>query len=386
MARAAYSSPLPRPPRIACTPPGNERSPTIADATLVALESSTYSTPSARPTSSSRCATPAKPCSAARTAAGSIPRASVTAAAASAFSRLWAPRSRMSATAITGSPRHVRCPSRTAASARPSAPPAPGGSNRTAAARSGTSSPSGRTATSPAPLVGEHAQLGLAVGGERAVPVEVVGGEVEQDGGLRGEGERVLELERRRLADHDRSGVERAGEAGQRRADVAGDRDREPRLAVDPTDQLGGRRLAVGPRDGDHLVGHQPPAQLELAQHGQPALARRADHRRLLRDARALDHRRRAVEQRDAVGRRVRGHPRLRERRQGARVDRARVATHNGLPARPEQLGRRAPGAGEADDEERACGQRRTRGHAGIQAGAALGGPWRTVGAFGIGR
>ena len=66
---------------------------------------------------------PRRSSSASRTAAGSSPRARQTAAAAIAFSRLCGPRRRISAAAISGSPRQHSVPSRWARSG--SAPAAP---------------------------------------------------------------------------------------------------------------------------------------------------------------------------------------------------------------------------------------------------------------------
>ena len=56
--------------------------------------------------------------------------------------------------------------------------------------------------------------------------VEVVGGEVEEDRALGREDVGVLELEAGGLADDGRVGLDLAGQRGERRADVAGDRDR----------------------------------------------------------------------------------------------------------------------------------------------------------------
>ncbi len=102
--------------------------------------------------------------------------------------------------------------------------------------------------------------------------VEVVGGEVEEDGALGGEARRVLELEAGGLADDGRAGVELAGQRGERRADVPGDRDRLRRRSGRVPEQLGGGRLAVRAGDGDEAVRDRPPGQLELADDVDPAL------------------------------------------------------------------------------------------------------------------
>ena len=60
-------------------------------------------------------------------------------------------------------------------------------------------------------------------------------------------------------------------------------------------EQLDRRRLAVRAGHGDERVGQQPPGELELAEHRDPALARRGDDRRLGRHAGRLDHARAAA-------------------------------------------------------------------------------------------
>ena len=190
-------------------------------------------------------------------------------------------------------------------------------------------------------LVGEHAQLGRAVGLEGAVAVEVVGSDVEQHGALGREGRGVLELERGDLADDDGLGGERVDERAERRADVAGHGHGQARLAVDVADELGRRRLAVRSRDGDELVGHQAPGELDLAEHGDPALAGQGDDRRLGRHAGRLDDRARVLELDDAV------------------ASQLAIAAHRLLAAGAQQLHGREAGAREADDQVRAAGERR---------------------------
>ena len=111
------------------------------------------------------------------------------------------------------------------------------------------------------------------------MPVEVVGRDVEQYRDLRREAQRVLELKRGHLASDDRVGRERPGERAQRGADVPGHRDRDPAGAEDMADQLDRGRLAVRSRDRDEVVGQQPPAELELAEHRDSARARAANER-----------------------------------------------------------------------------------------------------------
>ena len=131
--------------------------------------------------------------------------------------------------------------------------------------------------------------------------VEVVGGEVEEDGALGREVARVLELEAGALADDGRLGIDLADQLGERRADVAGDRDRLAGAAVEVAEQLDRGRLAVGPGHREEAVGQRPPGQLQLPDDLDPPLQRRRDHRRLPGHTRALDDRPRPLEQRKSI-------------------------------------------------------------------------------------
>ena len=109
--------------------------------------------------------------------------------------------------------------------------------------------------------------------------------------------------------------------------------------------------LPLVPVTATKRFGKQPPGQLELAEHRQPALARGHDHRRLVRHARALHHHRRALEQLHPV------HAEM--RLDVARnVRRARVGADH-LAVRRQHARRRDPGAREPDDQVRAIGERR---------------------------
>ena len=228
-------------------------------------------------------------------------------------------------------------------------------------------------------LAGEDLELGGLVGVERAVAVEVVLGEVEQDAGVGSEAQRVLELERRRLQDHDRRlGQAGADQRGQRRPDVP-DHDRgEIRGAMEVADQLDGRRLPVRSGHRDRLVGHQPPAELELPEHADPGLAGGDDHRRLLRHTRALDQRLDAGEQLDARRAGVHGDPGRLELPAARLGHLARVDPDHLRPERPQRMPHRDPGAGQAHDEVRPRGQRRAREHAGDCVGRSGGIPGGT--------
>ena len=146
----------------------------------------------------------------------------------------------------------------------------------------------------------EDAELRIAVRLEGAVPVEVVGLQVEQDGDVARERVDVLELEARELADDPRVFPGHQGGVGERATDVARDQDVPVGGAEDRAEQLGRRRLPVGAGDADEACacGQQPIAELDLAPDGNAARARTADERRLGRNARALDDQFDSLEQR----------------------------------------------------------------------------------------
>ncbi len=145
-------------------------------------------------------------------------------------------------------------------------------------------------------LVGEDAQLRLAVGREVAVAVEVIGRQVQEDRALGAEEAGVLELEAGDLGDDGRVGFDLADQAGQRHADVARHRDRLAGAAEDVAEQLDRGRLAVGAGHGEEAVGQGAPGELELTGDLDPPLQRGRDHRRLPGNSRALDDRVRALE------------------------------------------------------------------------------------------
>ena len=235
-----------------------------------------------------------------------MPAARAAAVAAAAFSRLCAPG--ISGSAGSGS---------SAANSMRRAPP-------------GTSpKPRGTTATSSAVLVLEDPQLGGPVRVEVAVPVEMVGLQVEQHRDPGPEAVDVLELEARELADDPVVRRDVADELAERSADVPGGTRAEHRA-----EQLGRRRLAVRARHADDRVREQPRRQLDLAPDGDPTLARRHDERRFARNAGALDQHVDAVEQGEIL---VVAERPVRRRRPPSHPPRAR-------PARPAR-------AREAEDE-----------------------------------
>ena len=150
-------------------------------------------------------------------------------------------------------------------------------------------------------LTREGLELGVAVGLQRAVAVEVVGLEVQQDRRLGRERQRVLELEGGRLADDGRAVQVLAGQRRVGGPDVADDPDRLPGRPVDRAEQLDGRRLAVRARHRDRLGVDEPPRELELAHDRDAPPPRLGDHRRLRGDAGGLHDRGDPVELRQAV-------------------------------------------------------------------------------------
>jgi hypothetical protein len=171
-----------------------------------------------------------------------------------------------------------------------------------------------------------------------------------------------VQLEGRALADDDLRRA--ADERGQRRPDVAGDPHVAPRAAQDVPEPLGHRRLPVRAGDRHERAVQEPPAQLDLAEHGQPALARGGDDRGARRDPRRLGHRGGRVE----LGQPVRPQP---HGERGRRVEHRRPGVHPDHALAP--AGQQPPGgqprAGEADDEPGAGGQRRAgRGRQEIDA------------------
>ena len=216
-ASGAKSSPLRDPPRIRCTgSSAYAASARRAAATLVAFESLTYRTPSRSATSSSRCGTPGKLRSARRDVfVGDPGGAGGGGGGRGVLAVVRAAKQRLGRQLVVG---------RELDAAEPE--PAWGHLH---------------------PRALEDSQLRVAVCLERAVPVEVIGLQVEQHGDVAGQLVHVLELERRQLADH----PFRRADRGQRRADVPGDRDVASGGAKDGAEELGGRRLPVRARHAD---------------------------------------------------------------------------------------------------------------------------------------
>ena len=286
-----------------------------------------------RSTSSSRCSTPAN---VARPGRGSTPRASATAAAAAALARLCGPRSRTS----------IRSPSCTSAPSRIS-------SGATRRAAPGTSMRRERDVLGT--LTREGLELGVAVGLQRAVAVEVVGLEVQQDRRLGRERQRVLELEGGRLADDDGAVQVLAGQRRVRRSR----RCRRPGPAPRPR---GGSApssstvvvLPFVPVTAIDLGVDEPPGELELAH---DRASRAAAPRRRPAPARArrgLHERRGPVELR--AGRPSRSTAGMPSGTAGVPAS----TTSTSSPRAQQRARGRDAGAREADDEVGAARERRS--------------------------
>ena len=124
---------------------------------------------------------------------------------------------------------------------------------------------------------------------ERAVAVEVVGLEVEQDGDRGRSVSTSSSWNDESSQTIQASGGDLADERRQRAADVAGDLDRPSGRAEHRAEQLARRRLAVRARSrrGSGSARSRAPSSISL-QTGMPRVARARDERRLARDARAL--------------------------------------------------------------------------------------------------
>ena len=218
----------------------------------------------------------------------------------------------------------------------------------------------------------EDAELGRAVGVEGAVPVEVVGLEVEKDGDVAGERVDVLELEARELAHDPRILGGSLGGLGERPPDVAGDLDGTAGGTEDRAEQLGRRRLPIRAGDADEArpARQQSIAELDLAPDRDSARVRGCDERRLRRNARALHQQIYPFEQRLLLRSETKFDA---EAVEPAGVDIGRAIGRDDVYAAPGQcLGDRTPRPGEPDDE-RAARQPRLCGRCSVETRPAHG-------------
>ena len=210
-------------------------------------------------------------------------------------------------------------------------------------------------------LTGEHPELGLGVRLQRAVPIEMVGRDVEQHADAGSQLVDVLELEARQLAHDPRALAQLTNEARDGVADVAGHRARNSSGLEHRAGQARRGRLAVRAGDPDPRVlrSEQPEGQLDLAPDGHARGASSGDDGRRARDAGALHQEICAVgergilaDQADDTDRQLVGQPVAIDQEHGCRRP------------RPAQRGRRGDaGASRPDDEHARSIEGAVRGH-----------------------
>ena len=240
------SRPLLRPPAIRTTWSKPATAAAVACG-AVALESSYHRIPSASTTNATRWGRPLNVVSTARTASIEAPASSAVAAAASAFATSCGSARGSASTAISGSPVGATSSARTHAVVAGVFPE--GDVTRGRVGERGHHDRVVRVADRDGVgrLVLEDARLCLPVGVDGAVPVEMVGGEVQPRCHLRGEPLGEPQPERRRLDDEHVDGFVQSGNEGH-----VGVSDRE-RLAARRVEHVGDHRrhrgLAVGASD-----------------------------------------------------------------------------------------------------------------------------------------
>ena len=126
-------------------------------------------------------------------------------------------------------------------------------------------------------LIFEDARLGAAVGCERGVAIEVIGGEIEEhrDVGTKFIDGFELEAAHLRYRDAGGSGFGDAGD--QRSSDIAGDDGGRSRGGENIADQRSDRGFAVRAGDGDQPAAQKPPGQFDFAPNGDVRGARRSE-------------------------------------------------------------------------------------------------------------
>ena len=255
------------PPMIQWMSPGNAASAVAALSALVALLSLMNSVRSMRPISSRRCGRPGNVASAAATSPGVTPAMRQAALAASAFWMLWrprrGPRPARSANAPSG-PVHGACADQLGALRVPAVRHALVGRQHVDPAAVGEPQPLADLAAPVVVLADNGSPRGLdqarlqgRVVLDGAVPVEVIGRDVEQHADAGIERRRQLDLEGRHLDDVEPIDGRRL-QRQDRRADVAAHLHVAAGRAQDVGDQRRGGRLAVGAGNGDERrVGRQ---------------------------------------------------------------------------------------------------------------------------------
>ena len=189
-------------------------------------------------------------------------------------------------------------------------------------------------------------------------------GEVEQHRRLRGKRLRVLELERQD-ASHTTtaSDAERAGQRGERGADVPADHGLDPRGPCTWPIHSTVVVLPLEPVTAMNSLAEQPPPDLELADDPQARRPRRGHGRRLMRHAGALDDRRRAATSSTPSVGACTGTPAAASSARVSSLTGGGIARHHLAAARPQRQRGGHARAGEPDHEERPGWQWWTRDH-----------------------
>ncbi len=183
-----------------------------------------------------------------------------------------------------------------------------------------------------------------------AVPVEMIGRQIENARDLGMEVRDGLELEARDLEHEEIAGAEIADDRAERQTNVSAD-DRPPSGgSQDLADHRDGRRLAVRARDGDEARLGEPAAELELARERHAAPRRLEQKRMIDRDAGADDDLVDAVEELRAETAEAHGHAGdiVRNRR-----ERVLVGAGDAGARSAEEPDRREPAPREAEHENR---------------------------------
>ena len=204
-------------------------------------------------------------------------------------------------------------------------------------------------------LRGEDSRLGVGVGLDPVVAIEVIGGDVEQRGDARMESVGRLELKAGGL-DHAEAAVSAAGvptasASGSPRLPPT--KVGRPRRAQHVADQRRGGRLAVGAGDRDDRRRDEPRGQLHLAGDGH-ARRPRGGQLRDLRDARRQHDQIGAAGRSRAVPAQLAGTPAGSRARAAARAVAGRLSVAvTRAPRAAQSARRRDPGAPETDHQTR---------------------------------
>ena len=199
-------------------------------------------------------------------------------------------------------------------------------------------------------LRGKDALLGQCVVLKGAVPVEMIGRDVEDDSDPGVEFFRTLQLEARNLKYRPRVFGALVDEAHHRHADVSGDQRRQPRFLQDFAGQRRRGGLAVGAGNGQDLAFQKARGQFQLADHRTAEVARLHQFGRIQRHAGADHDQVLAAEGQQAVAAGLHHDALIQQRRNllGQRLGRADIGNRHlrALPAQKQR--RRKPGLPQA--------------------------------------